>query len=111
MSVRRLHSQLRIDRPIDEVFAFFERPGNLDRITPPWMGMRMLSVDPEMREGLEIDYAITPLPHVPPVGARGSPPTTRRTPSRTSSFVAPTRAGSTATRSVRTGMGRSWRTT
>ena len=65
MSVRRLHSQLRVDHPIDEVFAFFERPGNLDRITPPWMGMRILSADREMREGLEIDYAITPFPHVP----------------------------------------------
>ena len=65
MSVRHLHSTLRVDRPIDEVFAFFERPENLDRITPPWMGMRILGAVGQMREGLEIDYAITPFPHVP----------------------------------------------
>jgi len=65
VSVRHLRSRLRVDRPIDEVFAFFERPENLDRITPPWMGMRILSIAGEMREGLEIDYAITPFPHVP----------------------------------------------
>jgi uncharacterized protein YbjT (DUF2867 family)/ligand-binding SRPBCC domain-containing protein len=65
VSVRRFHSQLRIDRPLAEVFAFFERPENLDRITPPWMGMRILSADREMRDGLEIEYAITPFPHVP----------------------------------------------
>ena len=65
MSARHLHSLLRVERPIDEVFAFFERPANLDRITPPWMGMRILGTAGEMREGLEIDYAITPFPHVP----------------------------------------------
>jgi ligand-binding SRPBCC domain-containing protein len=65
VSVRNFRNRLRVDRPIDEVFAFFERPENLERITPPWMGMRILSSDHVMRLGLEIDYAITPLPHVP----------------------------------------------
>jgi ligand-binding SRPBCC domain-containing protein len=65
MSVRHLRRRLRVDRPIGEVFAFFERPENLERITPPSMGMRILSADREMRDGLEIDYAITPFPHVP----------------------------------------------
>jgi ligand-binding SRPBCC domain-containing protein len=65
MSVRHLRRRLRVDRAIDEVFAFFERPENLGRITPPSMGMRILSADREMRENLEIDYAITPFPKVP----------------------------------------------
>ncbi len=65
MTLHRLHTRLRIERPLADVFAFFEQPANLDRITPPWMGMRILSADREMREGLEIDYAITPFPLVP----------------------------------------------
>jgi ligand-binding SRPBCC domain-containing protein len=65
MSVRHLRRRLRVDRAIDEVFAFFERPENLERITPPSMGMRILSADREMRENLEVDYAITPFPHLP----------------------------------------------
>lgn len=64
MSLHRLHSRLRVERSITDVFAFFERPENLDRITPPWMGMRILSADRDMRVGLEIDYAITPFPHL-----------------------------------------------
>ncbi len=64
MPVHRLHSALRVERPLEEVFAFFERPGNLARITPPWMGMRMRGAEPEMGEGLEIDYTITPFPFV-----------------------------------------------
>jgi hypothetical protein len=65
VSVHHLYSRIRVDRPRDEVFAFFERPENLDRITPPWMGMRILRIAGEMREGLEIEYAITPFPHLP----------------------------------------------
>ena len=57
-------SQL-VARPIDEVFAFFSRPENLARLTPPSMGFERLSTDLEMRSGLEIDYRIRPLLGIP----------------------------------------------
>lgn len=45
-----------------EVFGFFADPRNLSRITPPWLGFRMLADgDVEMREGLRLDYRIRPL--------------------------------------------------
>ena len=34
MTTHRLRAELLVDRPIDEVFAFFSRPENLGRITP-----------------------------------------------------------------------------
>ena len=65
MSTHHLHASQLVARPIDEVFAFFSRPENLARITPPSMGFDRLSDDTEMRAGLEIDYRIRPLLGIP----------------------------------------------
>ena len=65
MATHHLHASQLIDRPIDEVFAFFARPENLGRITPPAMGFEQLSNDFAMRPGLEIDHRIRPLPGIP----------------------------------------------
>ena len=65
MATHHLHASQLIARPIDEVFAFFARPENLGRITPPAMGFQQLSTDFAMRPGLEIDHRIRPLPGVP----------------------------------------------
>ena len=65
MSTHRLHASQLVARPIEEVFAFFSRPENLARITPPGMGFDRLSDDTEMRAGLEIDYRIRPLLGIP----------------------------------------------
>jgi ligand-binding SRPBCC domain-containing protein len=49
----------RIERPIDEVFAFFSKPENLELITPPWVGFRILTPPPiDLHEGALIDYRI-----------------------------------------------------
>src|SRR5690349_17698361 len=65
MTTHRLVASQTIDRPIDEVFAFFSRPENLGRITPPAMGFEQVSSDLQMRAGLEIEHRIRPLLGIP----------------------------------------------
>ena len=65
MTTHRIHSEMVVDRPIDEVFAFFSRPENLGRITPPGLGFELRSPDTRMRDGLEIEYRIRPLLGIP----------------------------------------------
>ena len=65
MTTHRLSSELVIDRPIDDVFAFFAKPENLARITPPGLGFELRSSDTVMRDGLEIEYRIRPLLGIP----------------------------------------------
>ena len=48
-----------IPRPLKEVFAFYERPENLARITPPWLGFRIVTPSPiVMRQGALFEYTI-----------------------------------------------------
>src|SRR3954454_4940115 len=65
MATHRLSAGQVIARPLDEVFEFFSRPGNLGRITPGSMGFDQQSTDREMRSGLEIEYRIRPLLGIP----------------------------------------------
>jgi len=54
-----LKRQQWVPREIDEVFAFFEDPRNLPRITPPWLGFKLLSIEPDsIREGTQIVYRL-----------------------------------------------------
>ena len=56
----RLTSEQLVPAPLDEVFAFFGKPENLARITPSWLGFRILTPLPlSMREGALIDYEIS----------------------------------------------------
>lgn len=65
MATHRLDASLYLDRPIDEVYAFFSRPENLGRITPRSMGFELRSTDTDMRDGLEIEYRVRPLFGIP----------------------------------------------
>ncbi len=56
-----LHRVQHVPVPLDRTFDFFSRPENLARITPPWLGFRMVSGDVDMREGLRIEYRVKPL--------------------------------------------------
>ena len=65
MSAHRLVATQFIDRPLDEVFAFFAEPRNLGRITPSGMRFEFLTDDFVMRDDLEIEYRLRPLPGIP----------------------------------------------
>jgi len=47
-----------LPRPIDEVFAFFSRPENLQVITPPWLDFRMVSAPENLTSGSLIRYRL-----------------------------------------------------
>lgn len=57
--VHVLEREQRIPRPLGEVFGFFARAGNLERITPPWLRFSLLTPEPiEMRLGTLIEYRL-----------------------------------------------------
>jgi ligand-binding SRPBCC domain-containing protein len=59
MYIYRLHRETWIAKPIGEVFDFFSRAGNLERITPPWMRFRILTRSPiSMKAGTTISYKL-----------------------------------------------------
>lgn len=54
-----LQRQQLINRPLRNVFPFFERPENLALITPPGLAFRLQTASPvKMRMGCIIDYEI-----------------------------------------------------
>lgn len=54
-----LETSIVLARPLGEVFPFFENPGNLEALTPPWLNFRILTPQPiAMRAGALIDYRI-----------------------------------------------------
>jgi len=48
-----------LPRPIDDIFAFFSDARNLQTLTPPWIGFRILTPgNIKMKAGALIDYEI-----------------------------------------------------
>lgn len=48
-----------VARPIDEVFAFFADAQNLEKITPPWLDITVLSMSTDsIKEGTVIRYRL-----------------------------------------------------
>ena len=69
MRIRRFEQEITVARPLEEVFAFFSDAGNLDKVTPPWLGFRILTPLPiRMEAGTEIRYRLKI--HGIPVGWR-----------------------------------------
>lgn len=54
-----LRREQMIPLPVDEVFAFFAEPANLEAITPRWLRFRILTPEPiRMEAGALIRYAL-----------------------------------------------------
>lgn len=48
-----------LNRPLDEIFAFFSDARNLQTITPPWLKFEIKTPDPiTMKQGTLIDYRL-----------------------------------------------------
>jgi ligand-binding SRPBCC domain-containing protein len=59
MKIYTLRKEQVVPRLLREVFAFFEKPENLARITPPWLGFRILTPSPiVMERGARFEYTI-----------------------------------------------------
>lgn len=53
-----LESRVWIGRPRPDVFAFFADPRNLPRVTPPSLGLRVLSAPPTLGAGAVLDLSL-----------------------------------------------------
>ena len=61
MAIYTLERTQRVPGTMEEVWAFFSNPGNLQKITPPSMGFEVTSRVPEtMYPGLVITYKVSP---------------------------------------------------
>jgi ligand-binding SRPBCC domain-containing protein len=59
VSLQVFRADQRIGRPRPEVFEFFSRTANLERITPPWLSFSMLGTEPaEVASGTVIPYRL-----------------------------------------------------
>ena len=59
MRVYTLHAEQTVPRTLDEVFSFFNRPENLEDLTPKSLRFQILTPRPlVMEKGLLIDYTI-----------------------------------------------------
>lgn len=59
MQDRVFTAEQHVALPREEVFAFFSEPANLEAITPPWMGFRIVGQStPEIEEGTELTYRL-----------------------------------------------------
>jgi ligand-binding SRPBCC domain-containing protein len=58
MRCYRLTREQWIPKPLDEAFAFFARPENLEEITPPFLKFHIVQADRELHAGSLIRYRL-----------------------------------------------------
>lgn len=55
----RLHYEIWLPRPREELFAFFSNAENLEELTPPWVNFKILTQKPiEMKAGTLLEYRL-----------------------------------------------------
>ena len=54
----RLSVERVLSAELEQVFAFFAEPRNLERITPPWLRFRIVGEPPTMAAGTQIHYRL-----------------------------------------------------
>ena len=98
-----LTREQRLQGTPDDVFPFFADAGNLEAITPPWLGFHVVTPRPiEMRDGTLIEYRLTlhrlPIRWLTRIesGCRASASWTRSSTVRTRSGTTPTSSSPTA---------------
>jgi ligand-binding SRPBCC domain-containing protein len=47
-----------VPRPLDETFAFFADPANLEAITPPWLRFRIVAAPADLRLGSRLRFRL-----------------------------------------------------
>jgi ligand-binding SRPBCC domain-containing protein len=58
MRTFQCEQELWVPRPIEEVFAFFSRPENLQSITPDWLDFRVVEAPTTLRAGSLLRYRL-----------------------------------------------------
>ena len=55
---RTLERMQVVPRTVDETFAFFATPANLEALTPPWLRFRIVSAPAELEAGSRLRYRL-----------------------------------------------------
>jgi ligand-binding SRPBCC domain-containing protein len=59
MRAHRFEAEQRVARPLPEVFDFFSKAANLERLTPPWLSFALVDQSSaEVHAGTEIAYRL-----------------------------------------------------
>ena len=59
MKMRLLEKTIFIHQPREQVFEFFSKAENLDKVTPNWLNFKIITSTPiEMKKGAIIDYKL-----------------------------------------------------
>jgi ligand-binding SRPBCC domain-containing protein len=63
MTLYSLHRTQTLDISLEAAWEFFSSPANLARITPPWLGFKVMTPDPPpMHAGQILEYTVSGLP-------------------------------------------------
>ena len=66
MKIYQLKTKQKLAIPLEDAWNFFSDPGNLPKITPPWLNLKVTSDLPDkMYEGMIITYKVYPFAGIP----------------------------------------------